>query len=102
MDMLNKMLEEEGYGVWYGESKIACLLFMDDAVIVEEDPEKFQTALSIAHKYTMVYKLVLNMSKSKVMIINQDESDKKTLWKIGDTELELRKKYTYLGEIITL
>ena len=46
MDMLNEMLEEEGYGVWYGESKTACLLFMDDAVIVEEDPEKFQTALT--------------------------------------------------------
>ena len=42
--MLNEMLEEEGYGVWYG-----------DAVIVEKDPEKFQTALNISQKYTMVY-----------------------------------------------
>ena len=91
MDMLNEMLEEEfeGYRVWYGESKIACLLFMDDAIIVEEDPEKFQTALNIAKKCTMVYKLALNKSKSKVMIINQDESDKKRLWKIGNTELEV-------------
>ena len=43
----------------------------------------------------MVYKLVLNKSKSKVMIINPDESDKKRLCKIGNTELELTEKYTY-------
>ena len=74
--MLNEMLEEEGYGVWYGESKIAFLLFMDNAIIVEEDPEKFQTALNIAQKYTMVYKLVLNKSKSKVMITRIKFSEK--------------------------
>ena len=56
---------------------------MDDAVIVEEDPEIFQTALNIAQKYTM------------------DESDKKRLCKIGNTELDLTEKYTYLGEIVS-
>ena len=66
MDMLNVMIEKEVYGVWLGDIRLPCLLFMDDAVTVEDDPERFQGALEVTNRFTKYYILVLNHTKSKV------------------------------------
>ena len=101
MDMLNVMIEKEGYRVWIGDIRLPCLLFMDDAVIVEDDPERFQGALEVTNRFIKFYKLVLNHTKSKVMIINKDEQDQDRIWKVGNMELESVDKYTYLREVLT-
>ena len=62
MDMLNVMLEKEGYEGWIGDTGLPCLLFMDDAVI-EDDLEKFQGDLEVKKRFAKFHKLVLNLAK---------------------------------------
>ena len=101
MDRLSEMLQKENLGVWYGRIQISSLLFMDDAVIIENNHDKFKVALETVERFRKLYKLVLNQGKSKTMVINADERDKNTIWKSGKIQLEPTDKYTYLGEILT-
>ena len=69
MDRLSEMLQKENLGVWYGRIQISSLLFMDDAVIIENDYDKFKVALETVERFRKLYKLVLNQGKSKTMVI---------------------------------
>ena len=51
---------------------------MDDAVIIENNYDKFKVALE-TERFRKLYKLVLNQGKSKTMVINADERDKNTI-----------------------
>ena len=52
--------------------KLFVLQYADDTVIVSETAEDLQNALNIYEQYCNIWKLTVNTSKTKVLIINTD------------------------------
>ena len=67
MKRLSEMLQKENLGMWYGRIQISSLLFMDDAVIIKNNYDKFIVALETVERFRKLYKVVLNQGKSKAM-----------------------------------
>ena len=80
--------------------KIIILLHADDTVILSDDAMSFQKCLDDFNEYCQIWKLKINVSKSKVLIFgcrNYNAFE----FTIGDQTLELVDKYKYLGLYFT-
>lgn len=76
------------------------LLYADDTIIVSDNPKSFQNLLNKFNTYCNLWKLKINMSKTKVMIFgtNKPNSYKFT---INDITIENVKEYKYFGTVFT-
>ena len=80
------------------ETNIACLLWMDDVLLLETRPEEKQELLNITNKVAEKYHIKFGREKSQTMIIgNTKERPQFTL---GQITLDLTNTYKYLGEMI--
>ena len=78
------------------------LLYADDIVIFADSADDLQNSLDILYDYCQKWRLKINIEKSKVMIFRKGgRLERNTLFKYGDTELEIVSKYTYLGIVFT-
>ena len=80
--------------------EIIILLYADDTVILSDDAMSFQKCLDYFNEYCQIWKLKINVSKSKVLIFgcrNYNAFE----FTIGDQTLELVDKYKYLGLYFT-
>ena len=81
-------------------SKLNCLLYADDLVLVSHSAKGLQKALSILAKYCNDWLLSVNPKKTKVMIF-QKKCRKSTLdkhlFRINDDKIDIVNNYTYLG-----
>ncbi|KAF2343393.1 hypothetical protein FHG87_025852 [Trinorchestia longiramus] len=53
--------------------------------------------LEIVDGYSRDFKVKFGGDKSKVMVINGDETDKDREWNIGEVKIGITKEYKYLG-----
>lgn len=100
IDELEREMKDHGLGYAYHDLLISTLLFVDDIVLMAETPEILQKMLDVVENFTVKWRLVIGMKKSKVMVIGPT-AKLNTKWKIGDDELEVVKTYNYLGEAIS-
>ncbi|KAF2346225.1 Reverse transcriptase domain [Trinorchestia longiramus] len=69
-------LRMSGCGLKIEEEKLSCLLYADDTVMVSESEQDLQRMLEIVDGYSKDFKVKFGGDKSKVMVINGDETDK--------------------------
>ena len=80
--------------------EIIILLYADDTVILSDDAMSFQKCLDDFNKYCQIWKLKINVSRSKVRIFGC-RNYYAFEFTIGDQTLELVNKYKYLGLYFT-
>ena len=66
-DVLNDINGDDGM-INVGDIQLYMLLFADDAVVFARNPQTLQPILNNIEHYCDIWKLKLNVSKSKVMI----------------------------------
>ena len=99
MDETNKALLETDLGIKIpsSESKIPCLLWMDDVVLAETKEDLAQKQLDITQHVSQKYHVEYGMAKTKYLRIGKSKKPIKLT--LGNQELEETAKYTYLGEV---
>ncbi len=112
MDEITKeIMKNPDNMIKYGnENNAGCLLWMDDVVLIHNNPQQLQTMLDTTHEIASRYRIKFGEVKSKIMIIpstypeleitNPDIEEIPAIiptFKIGDIELEEATTYKYLG-----
>ena len=100
MDEINKEIKGTDLGIKIPntETNIACLLWMDDVLLLETRPKEKQKLLDITNKVAEKYHIKFGKEKSQAMIIGNTKE--KPRFTLGQMELDLTGTYKYLGEII--
>ena len=96
MDEINKEIQGTDLGIKIPntETNIACLLWMDDVLLLETRPEEKQELLNITNKMVEKYHIKFGREKSQTMIIgNTKERPQFTL---GQMTLDPTTTYKYL------
>ncbi|XP_037959929.1 uncharacterized protein LOC119689217 [Teleopsis dalmanni] len=96
IDDLNNYLSE---GILIIGTCIKLLLYADDLVLMADSPLKMQTMINELYSYCMIWKLKVNISKSKIMIFKRNcrRLMKNEIWNLNGEALEVVKEYKYLG-----
>jgi len=83
-------------------TKLNCLLYADDLILISESEKGLQSCLDSLSTYCTRWKLKINISKTKIIIFSKGKrkpSQDKFL--INEQEIEVVEKYKYLGVILT-
>ena len=96
MKDLSDMLCESNVGITFASQVINSLLYADDVALLADSPENLQKMLDIAHKFACKWNLKFNSNKSSVLVIGQ-RVDKNKLWRLGNSLIEEKEEYKYLG-----
>ena len=99
MDETSKALQETDLGIKIPntDTKIPCLLWMDDVVLAETKTERSQEQLDITNHTSLKFHVEYGMAKTKYL--RTGKSKEPVTLKLGPQTLEETDKYTYLGEI---
>ena len=84
--------------------KVTHLLWADDLVLLALNPESLHKMLSVLYAYCQEWGLVVNISKTAIMVFNRSGrilKESKT-FAFGLTPLDSVREYTYLGMTFTL
>ena len=65
---ITKEFNDKCEPVLIGNSKIFCLVYADDKVVLSETPNGLQHSIDIINTYCEKWKLEINHSKSKIVI----------------------------------
>ena len=79
--------------------KLYVLLYADDTVILAESPRELQLALDAMDQYCTLWKLKINVSKTKVLVFSRGYVRKNPEFTFGNVKLEIVRDYQYLGLI---
>lgn len=77
--------------------KLYVLLYADDTIIVAESPHDLQIALNAFQEYCILWKLKVNLTKTKVVIFFRRKVRRQISFKLFDVILEVQDSYSYLG-----
>ena len=99
MDETNKALMETDLGIEIpgSNTRIPCLLWMDDVVLAETNTNCAQQQLDITNHTSLKYHVEYGMAKTKYLRVGKPQPP--ITLKLGNQTLEETDKYTYLGEI---
>ena len=86
--------------VQIGNSKVHCLMYADDLVLLSESPLGLQRQLNILGEYCNAWKLEINIDKSKIIIFERNKNNNNYTFNINSQLLEQVHAYKYLGVII--
>lgn len=101
-DLEEQWVKRNEGGTVIGGTKIFCMKFADDVVILADTKEGLQDMLRELEKYCRRNELVVNTKKTKVMVWkNKGKRSKEEKWYYGGEELEIVKEYKYLGFWVT-
>lgn len=76
------------------------LLYADDTLVLAETPEQLQLAMSEIAVYTDKWELVINVTKTKVIIFSRGKIKKQYNFTIGNLKIDTVFEYCYLGVVI--
>ena len=94
----SKEIKKAGKGVTVGDTKIGCLLWMDDVVLISNNKKEMEEMLKITDDIAKRYHLQFGKDKSQVMAIGKKA--RKYKFKLGEMILDHTDQYKYLGETI--
>lgn len=79
-------------------TKISCLLYADDLLILSTSPHGLQNKINRPHKYCQKWNLNVNIKKTKVIIFNpRGNLIKQQKFLYDNTEIDIVPEYVYLG-----
>jgi len=93
---INKYLSDEETDVYL---RLYLLLYADDTVIMAESADDLQTALNVLADYCDENKLVVNSSKTKILVFSRGVLRNLPSFTFNNMNLEIVKSYQYLGII---
>ena len=76
------------------------ILWADDLILLSESKEELQFLLDNVSNYCKRWQLLVNLSKSKIMIINGKKNEK-PIFLYNNIPLEIVHKYKYLGVVFS-
>lgn len=79
---------------------VQSLLYADDIVLITDSQEKMQEALTEWQEELLRKGMVINTSKSKILVLSREEPEEVHLICNGET-LEVVPEFTYLGTVIS-
>ena len=79
--------------------KLYILLYADDTVILAESQEDLQQSINLMERYCSMWKLNINVSKTKITFFSRGKIRKIPKFFFGKNELEVVGHYKYLGLI---
>ena len=77
--------------------KLFVLLYADDTIILAENEKELQLALDKVHQYCTMYKLSVNIAKSKIIVFSRGKVRRFSSFKYGFDVIEVVSDYVYLG-----
>ena len=77
--------------------KLLILLYADDTVIFSDDASELQKALNVFQEYCTKWKLTVNVTKTKILIISKGRPRNNLHFYFNNSELEIVSEYKYLG-----
>jgi hypothetical protein len=114
MDEINKkiMAQNNGIKIPNTDTKVGCLLWMDDVAFMSTEQEEMQELLNITNEISKRYHIEFGKEKSKFMKIEKkqrrkhrapnlttNQNDEKiSTFKLGSMTIEETNNYKYLGE----
>ncbi len=97
---LAKMIKAKNLGVSIYGTKIGCLFWADDVVLIGNNDNDLNQLLNTASEFSYKCKMAFNFSKSNVLITGQRVNvDRK--WKLCNSFITEVNVYKYLGVIIS-
>ena len=101
MDTLpEELVSNPDIGVKFGNSKIACLEYVDDADTFAIGHAQQEATLKAVNEFAIKRQLEWGTNKCQVMEIGTQKGKRKS-WKLGDKPIENCDTYRYLGEEIS-
>ncbi|XP_068247977.1 uncharacterized protein [Palaemon carinicauda] len=76
---------------------IYALLYADDTIVMDESPKELQNALNKVKEYFDIWKLQINVSKTKIVEFSRGKYRNVTNSKYGEESIEIVEDYVYLG-----
>lgn len=73
------------------------LLYADDTIIMAEKPDELNCALKSVYDYCTIWKLTVNVTKTKIVVFSRGKVRNIPVFKLGDKILEVVDDYDYLG-----
>ena len=95
-DLRNYLYDE--YGVILQDEIIVHLLWADDLVLLADSPEGLQKQLNGLHMFCSKYQLIVNESKTKIMVYGKYDND--VSFTFNDKDLQIVQEYKYLGVLL--
>jgi len=77
--------------------KIGCLLWMDDVVLVADNPADMQKMIQITQEIAKKYRIKFGEEKTKTMTIGRTYNES---FKMGEMEIGHTERYKYLGYML--
>ena len=84
-----------------GGSKVNCLLYADDLLVMSNSEHGLQQCLNKINDYTKKWKLQVNLNKTKLMIFDKSGWKLKASCSFGSKTVDMATSYTYLGSVLT-
>ena len=82
-------------------SKLSCLMYADDVILLYETSEGLQNCLDKLHKYCEVWGLQVNIKKTKSMIFNNTGRLDLIRFTNNKNIVDNVRKYSYLGVVFS-
>ena len=73
------------------------LLYADDTIVLAENACELQKALDAVHDYCGMYKLTVNIKKTKIIVFSRGKVKRFPTFKYGKNTIEVVSDYIYLG-----
>ena len=96
-DTVNMLFEHQGLGTYYGKIQIGNLIFQDDIVRIEHNPDLMNTANKQFLAFKNKNRMEFHPTKSSFLTSKNTHP----LITIGSTKLQQSSEYKYLGDILT-
>ncbi|XP_071960018.1 uncharacterized protein [Antedon mediterranea] len=97
---LRIMLNNSDLGVNIFNTKINCLLWADDVVLIGENEKELKMLLQTTTEFAKEWKMSFNYDKSNVLITRQ-RTNLYRKWRLGNNSITETDKYKYLGVYIS-
>ena len=77
--------------------KLFVLLYADDTIILAENEIELQLALNKVYEYCMMFKLSVNITKTKIIVFSRGKVRRAPTFHYGTHVVEVVSDYVYLG-----
>ena len=77
--------------------RLYVLLYADDTIVLSESPDELQKALTAVYEYCKTWHLVVNTTKTKIVIFSRGKVRKFPSFMFGEKQLDVVEDYIYLG-----
>lgn len=95
-DLPNVLESEESGYVILGQTKVNCLMYADDIVLLSTSFDGLNKSIKILENYCNKWQLKINIKKTKIMVCNKRFRDDYN-FKMYNQSIEIVKSFVYLG-----